>query len=591
VERLAALYAPPPKSRRLKAYRRSGRGRRYGGGWARSVRSGGPGRWIVGLIAAIAVIATGVLIVTQTTWISVATGGVADGDVIRGDQTSRLAFRIKAAGPAEDGIVVMFNGVEVSTEEEPDGTLVASLTNAKPGDNRINYRVKSKYPWARDKRGQIGFTVRFGPSLSVPRQVPPPTTRRAALIRGLADDDVIVTVNGEPASRESGMFQASVPYGARDATVVATAPDGSVTKAVVKFDDTPVKGETIQAFHMSMPAWRYEKMDATLARLAREKRINAVSMTVKDESGEIGYATNVPLAREIGAIGKDWRVKKDELTLGFYDARQAIDRLHELGLRAIARISCFLDPVLAEWAVRNGQMDMVVQDSKGQPIRTAYGTAVFTNFANERVRQYLIQLAIEAAKLGFDDIMFDYVRRPEGKMEERIFPGLTTSPAVAIANFVREARQALPSNVRVGLAVFGVSASRPYLVGQDIRLLAPLVDYIAPMVYPSHWVTGEYKVNDPLREPGLIVERSVADFVRQASTGGAFTVPWLQDFGARNVKYGEKEITDQIEASYRSGSSGFFMWNSRVEYTLEAFHPIGSYDIGGETTTASTSRP
>jgi hypothetical protein len=520
---------------------------------------------------------TGILIVTQTTWIRVATAGVENGDVIRGDQASRLAFRIKAVGPAAGRVIVMFNGMEVSTEADSDGTLVASLMNAAPGDNRINYRVSSKYPWARDKKGQINFTVRFGPTLSLPRAVPPPTSRRPALIRGLADDDVIVTVNGQPASRESGMFQAYVPYGSRDATVVATAPDGSITKAVVKFDATPVTAPAIQAFHVSEPAWRYPNLDKTLARLAAQKKINAVVLTVKDENGIIGYKTSVPLANRIGAIGKDWRVKSGELTAGFYDVKQAIDRMHQLGLRAIGRITCFLDPKLAEWALKNNQTSMIVQDNTGQPIRTAYGTAVFTNFANEQVRQYNIQLAVEAAKLGFDDILFDYVRRPEGTMDKLHFEGLTTSPAVGIANFIREARQALPSNVRLGASVFGVSASRPYLVGQDIRLIAPLVDYVAPMVYPSHWVANEYQVANPLLEPGKIVQRSVAEFVKQASTGGAFTVPWLEDFGAKGVKYGDPEVLAQIQASFQSSASGFFMWNSRVEYHLDAWEPIGTY--------------
>ena len=175
--------------------------------------------------------------------------------------------------------------------------------------------------------------------------------------------------------------------------------------------------------------------------------------------------------------------------------------------------------------------------------------------------------------------MLDYVRRPEGLLDKLRFPGLTTSPAVGVANFVRDLRQALPPTTRLGLSVFGVSASRPYLVGQDIRLLAPLVDYIAPMVYPSHWVTGEYKVDNPLLQPGLVVERSTADFVRQASTGGAFVVPWLEDFGAKGVKYGTAEVAAQINAAYSSKSSGFFMWNSKIEYHLDAFRPLGSYDL------------
>jgi hypothetical protein len=586
VERLAELYAPPKKSRSFRVGRMGFGGGRSGGrrarrrrrsAFAEQVRYGGPGRWAVAGIILGVLLVTALVVVVRTTWITVQTDGVADGDVIRGDQVSRLAFRIKAGGPAADSVMVMFNGKEVETEADPDGFLVAPLTMATPGDNRINYRINSKYPWARDKTGQIAFSVRFGPSLSVPRTVPPPTSRRATLVRGLADDDVIVTVNGKPASRESGMFQAYVPFGARDATVIATAPDGAVTKAVVKFDSTPVKADPIQAFHLSLPAWRYPNLDKTLVRLSREKKINAAVLTIKDEYGVIGYKTGVPLANQIGAVGKDWRVKEGELTFGFYEPRQAIDRLHELGLRAIGRIICFLDPQLAEWALKNDQRNMLVQNANGEPIRTAYGTAVFTNFADERVRQYLIQLAVEAAKLGFDDIMFDYVRRPEGKMENLLFPGLTTSPAVAVANFVREARQALPPNVKLGLAVFGVSASRPFLVGQDIRLLAPLVDYIAPMVYPSHWVEGEYKVQSPIAEPGKIVERSTAEFVRQASTGGAYTIPWIQDFDAMGYKYGVDEVGAQINASYKGNGSGFFLWNSKIEYHLEALPVVGTY--------------
>ena len=81
----------------------------------------------------------------------------------------------------------------------------------------------------------------------------------------------------------------------------------------------------------------------------------------------------------------------------------------------------------------------------------------------------------------------------------------------------------------------------------------------------------------PPKVPGTIVERSVAEFVKQASTGGAYTIPWLEDFGARSYKYGDREVLAQIEASYRSNSSGFFLWNSRVEYHLGALEPVGTY--------------
>ena len=67
-------------------------------------------------------------------------------------------------------------------------------------------------------------------------------------------------------------------------------------------------------------------------------------------------------------------------------------------------------------------------------------------------------------------------------------PGLTSGPDVVIARFVANTRAALAtSSAELGVSVFGISATRPEPTAQDIRLLAPLVDYLSPMVYPSHW--------------------------------------------------------------------------------------------------------
>jgi len=343
---------------------------------------------------------------------------------------------------------------------------------------------------------------------------------------------------------------------------MATAPDGSVTKAVVEFADTVVYGDPIQAYHISSPMWRDPEIQAELTRLAHEGRINAVELTVKDEAGWVGYDTSVPLAKEIGAIARD------------YDIRQAIDHIHSLGLKAIGRVVCFLDPKLAQWAYKSGHDEMIIQNADGTPLDSYYGPVVFTNFGNEDVLQYNIDLAVEAAESGFDHILYDYVRRPEGELETMKFPGLEWAPPVAIANFVKETRERLPEETKFGLSVFGIAATRPIMIAQDVRLLAPLVDYIAPMVYPSHWGLGEYKVPNPVAEPAKIVERSVKDFVKIASAGGAYTIPWLQDFDTGKYTYGEAEVRAQIEAAMKSGASGYMLWNPRVRYDYDAMDPM-----------------
>jgi hypothetical protein len=519
------------------------------------------------MLVAMAVLVAGLAILAvRTTWITALATGVEDGQVVRGDQLDDLEVRIRASGRAAGSVTVMLNGAEVATATDEEGVIRASLDEATSGLNTVSYRVRSKLPMVNDFTGTLSFTVRFGPSLSVPAAVPPPTERRPAVIRGLVADDVVVEVNGKPASREAGAFTAQVKKGARDATVIATAPDGSVTKAVVKFSEEIVKGEPIQAFHVSAPMWRDPEIQADLERLAKEGRINAVELTIKDELGAIGYDTAVPLADQIGAIARD------------YDLDQALERIHSLGLKAIGRLVVVLDPKLAQWSWNNGYRDRLILDAAtGQPYASYYGPIVFTNPGNETVRQYNIEIAVEAAEAGFDHILFDYIRRPEGEVEKFIFPGMDVAPPVAVATLVKETRERLPEETKLGLSVFGIAASRPIMIAQDIRLLAPLVDYIAPMVYPSHWAAGEYKVPNPIAEPGKIVERSVKDFVRIASAGGAYTIPWLQDFDTGDYRYGEAEVRAQIEAAFEAGASGYVLWNPRVRYDYEAFDVMAGW--------------
>jgi hypothetical protein len=219
---------------------------------------------------------------------------------------------------------------------------------------------------------------------------------------------------------------------------------------------------------------------------------------------------------------------------------------------------------------------MILQEPDGRPFESYYGPVVFTNFYDEAVRQYNIELAVEAASLGFDHILYDYVRRPEGELDTMKFPGMDVAPPVSIATFVKETRELLPEDTVFGLSVFGIAATRPIMIAQDVRLLAPFTDYIAPMVYPSHWGPGEYKVPNPVAEPAKIVERSVRAFVRIASAGGAYTLPWLQDFDTGDYRYGEDEVRAQIDAAMEAGASGYLLWNPRVRYDYEVFEPMPS---------------
>ena len=99
--------------------------------------------------------------------------------------------------------------------------------------------------------------------------------------------------------------------------------------------------------------------------------------------------------------------------------------------------------------------------------------------------------------------------------------------------------------------------------------MARHLDYVAPMLYPSHWGPGEYDVADPNGSPYEIVRRSTVDFVRQVRGTGARVVPWLQDFSLGR-DYGPAEVRAQIRGARDAGADEFLLWDPAVSYTSDA---------------------
>jgi hypothetical protein len=99
--------------------------------------------------------------------------------------------------------------------------------------------------------------------------------------------------------------------------------------------------------------------------------------------------------------------------------------------------------------------------------------------------------------------------------------------------------------------------------------MAAELDYVAPMVYPSHWARGEYGVADPNADPRAIVQRSLVDFQRAVAGTGARVVPWLQDFSL-GVPYGPAQVRAEIDAARSDDIDEFLLWDPEVTYTAAA---------------------
>ncbi|MFD4460429.1 putative glycoside hydrolase [Nocardia sp. NPDC058480] len=405
--------------------------------------------------------------------------------------------------------------------------------------------------FALSRSGELPSADTVPPTLQLTPADPNRSYREPVVVRGNAVDAVRVSI-GEAAVTPApdGAFEISVPW-APAVEVVAVDAAGNQSSSVAV---TTLALPRMRAVHVTAHAWAHDGLREAVLDLAREGRIDTVQLDIKDEDGVVGYDSQVSLARESGAVAS------------IYDAPSALRQLHDLGLQVVGRIVAFRDPTVAAWAWHNGRPDWVVQNPSGQPYSSHYGPIAFTNVAHPDVRRYNIDLAVEAAQLGFDGIMYDYVRRPDGSLTSMNFAGLTGTPATAVADFLAQSRYPVHlAGAHLSAAVYGIASTRPDEIAQDIPLMSRSVDFVAPMVYPSHWGPGEYGVANPNAQPYDIIFRSLRDFQVATAGTGAKVVPWLQDFSL-GITYGDAELRAQIDATRDAGIDSFFLWNAATRY-------------------------
>ncbi|MCF3180614.1 hypothetical protein IPZ70_11795 [Streptomyces polychromogenes] len=490
--------------------------------------------------------------------------GVSDGAVLGGRAAAQVSAYLAAGAPrGGSGLHATLDGAAVPLT--PEGArLRLALPPLKEGPHTLVVDGATSLPFG-PHRKVVGFSVDTTPP---ELKVADPQIKDPAApvpITGSASTDAEVTVNGKkvPLDR-NGMFRVTVPKGTPLVTVTAVDRAGNTTTRSVSARG---RRPMIRAAHITAIGWGDDSLRGGVLALVRSGKLNAVELDVKDEDGEVGYASQVPLARRIGAAK------------GYYDARKAIDEIHAAGAQVIGRIVAFRDPKLAAASWHSGKPDQLVLTPSGQPYDGGhYGALSFTNFANPVVRKYNQDLAVEAAGLGFDDILYDYVRRPDGPLSQMRFPGIgAATPEQSITSFVADTRTALrPQAKYLGVSVFGIAATRPTEIAQDIGALVKVTDYVAPMVYPSHWAPGEYGVAQPDTSPYAIVQRSLADFARLAKGTQTEIVPWLQDFSMGST-YGPAEVAAQIKAAEANKMESFILWNAGARYQGSALQQIAAH--------------
>lgn len=287
--------------------------------------------------------------------------------------------------------------------------------------------------------------------------------------------------------------------------------------------------------------------------LVQTSGLNAIELDIKDESGHIGYLSEVPLSREIGS------------THNYLPIREMLKGLRDKGIYSIGRCVVLRDPVLAR-----ARPDFMVRTRDGRPL----AGGVWVNPCSREVWDYNIALAKEAYALGFDEVQFDYLRFPEGKEAwTSIYPGMGNRHRTdVITEFVRTAREELGWEKWLSVAVFGFIgfAKDDLLIGQRPERLAPFLDFLSPMAYPSHYSPGNYGFANPNAHPAEVVDGTLADFERLIDTSGCRLRPWLQAFTLGPPPYGPAEIKAQTRTVHQRGINTWLLWNPAVVYKREA---------------------
>lgn len=326
----------------------------------------------------------------------------------------------------------------------------------------------------------------------------------------------------------------------------------------------------VKGIHVTSWVAGDSKLFNNILNLLDETELNTIVIDLKESDGRIAYEADIPLAISSGSIQKRMR-----------NLDSIIEKCKKHNIYKIARIVLFKDTYLAE-----KRTDLAIMNKKTGGIWRDFKGDAFTSPYIIEVQDYNLRLAEDAARRGFDEIQFDYVRFPsDGPLKDILYPAdHSEEKAIAvISNFVEYARKRLtPYNVKLSVDVFGLTTLSDNVgIGQNFKQLIDRVDYISPMIYPSHYWKGSYGFKNPNSAPYDIVKAALRDAIKKSADDNQSSDevknkirPWLQDFTLGYPHYGTEDVKAQIKAAQEHGINEWLLWNPVVHYTRDALLPL-----------------
>jgi len=325
-----------------------------------------------------------------------------------------------------------------------------------------------------------------------------------------------------------------------------------------KFELEPIK---IKALYLTF--WGANINSKTLKKLMKiidKKEVNALIIDVKNEYGLTSYKTSVKEANRYGA----WRKRTIKNITKF------MALMKEKQIYTIARIVTFKDGLQAtknpEYAVKNHKNE----------IWKNHDNIAWVDPYDERSHKYTLDIAEDAARVGFDEINFDYIRFPAKRNLKFSKVNNQKNRIEAIGKFLESAKsRLLKYGVYISVDTYGNilwTKKGDTGIGQTVLSLAKHADYLAPMLYPSGFAKGSFGRENPSSHPFIVIYRSIkhVDKIIEPQR----VRPWLQyfrDYAHTRMYYKKHEINEQVRAAEKIEANGWMMWSPSSKYHIEYF--------------------
>jgi hypothetical protein len=367
-----------------------------------------------------------------------------------------------------------------------------------------------------------------------------------------------VSVEAAPSQSDTVGAASSTPSGPAPTTLASTHP---MTPAL----DSAINGLVpIRGLYLYRFAPQNRKRLNHLIAIADSTEINAFVIDVKDEFG-LNFRSSDPVLRK----NQGTQVKVANL-------EAVVDTIRAHGILPIARIVVFKDSVTARM-----NPDHTIRKPDGTPWHDKKGLTWVNPYANA-IWEYNLRVAEEAARMGFAEVQFDYIRFPEPyqSLPPQVFPeSKGRSKPQVLSEFLDAARARMSKlGVRTTADVFGLvtTVGGPLEVGQLWEPLAKSADVLLPMTYPSHYPHGSFGIARPNAEPYQVVHIAISrarERNEKMGLTGERVRPWIQAFSLGPPKYGPEQIEEQKRAIYDSGFDGWVLWEpgSRYDPFIPAF--------------------